>query len=143
MKKLLILLTIAILFLNFGAAQIFAQEKTQEFIIVKMIIRKEIFEHQFRIPIRKSFDDGELTGGGFATVDCANCLLTGRYEFYGFAESVNQNKSRVSFTAKFDNQKSCGFDAKIFIAYRNKITKLKLKCGIEIVAFFENKTTSD
>jgi hypothetical protein len=66
-----------------------------------------------------------------------------RSEQLGFAESVNQNKSRVSFTAKFDNQKSCGFDAKIFIAYRNKITKLKLKYGIEIVAFFENKTTSD
>jgi hypothetical protein len=50
--------------------QVLAQEKLQEFIVLKMIIKKEIFEHQLKVPVEKSLDDAKLTGGGFATDHC-------------------------------------------------------------------------
>ena len=70
------------------------------------------------------------------------CPLTRNYEFYGFTEKVNRNKTRLSVTTNFKDQKACGFYDKIFIVSRNKPTKLKLQCGIEIIARQENETTN-
>ena len=137
------LLTIFVLLSGVNAAPVFAQAKSSEFIVLKMIIKKEIFEQQTKIPIEKSFDDSKLTGGGFTTVDCVGCPLTSEYEIYGFAEKVNQSKTRVSLTAEFKNQKACDFKDKIFVVSRNKSTKLKLRCGVEIIAYRERETTNN
>lgn len=145
MKKLSILPIIFTLLLCFGVTQSSPQEKIQlrDFVIVKMIIKKETFEQQIRVPIEKSFDNSKLTGGSFATVDCIDYPLTANNEFYDFAEKINLNKARISVTTNFKNQKSCGYEDKIFIGSRNKTTKLRLRCGVEIIVFYENKTTSN
>ena len=129
--------------LCFGATQSLAQKKSQEFIVLKMVIKKEAFEQQLKIPVAKSFYESELTGGGFAINDCGDCLLTAEYEFYGFAEKFNRNKFRISVAAKFKNRKACDFEDKIFTVSRNRSAKLKLKCGIELIAYRESETTDE
>lgn len=143
MNKLSTLLTFLILFLNYGAMQVLAQEKFQEFVVLKMIIKKEVLEHQLKVPVEKSFDDAKLTGGDFVVDHCVKCPLTSYYGFFGFAEKVNQNETRLSITINFKNQKACGCNDKIFIVSRNKPIKLKLKCGIEIIAQYESETTNN
>jgi hypothetical protein len=59
-----------ILCLCFGTAQSLAQEKLQEFIVLKIIIKKEFSEQQLKIPVARSFYESVPTGSGFGVDDC-------------------------------------------------------------------------
>jgi hypothetical protein len=142
MKKFLISPIFLFLILCSGETGIFAQEiiPSKDFITVKMVIKNESFKQEWSVPIQESFQGSGLKGGGFATVDCIGCPLTSEYKFYAFAETVNQNQARVSITVEFVNRKDCNLSDKIFLISRRKQTKLKLKCGIEIIAYYKNKS---
>lgn len=123
MKRLSTLLAGLILALSFEATQTFAQqnEKSNEFIVIELKIKKEHFFQKFKIQIAdyKTPDDkyelhyknkiyyAEPTLLGMATVDCFNCQLTSEYDFFGIANFMSEDKTNVELSIDFKKKKKC------------------------------------
>jgi hypothetical protein len=86
----------------------------------------------FVVPEGYDFSE-DLVGGGFATVDCLRCPLTASYEFWLYeAEQLENNRTRLSFTAKFEKRPRCNSSKRTIISMF-KTTTVNLKCGVKVI----------
>jgi hypothetical protein len=166
MRKLSILF--AVLFLILSVAQIFAQKKPREVIVIEISVPN--FENTDKRQIlinRTTKTRYEKTGGrvksvgntvGYSCGDCSAELLAKLKEqvltenkemakinseisFYMFiarAFRMGKDKSNLSFI--ISDGKDCKL-RKILKVYRNRQNKMQLKCGASLVAYygFESK----
>ena len=142
-------IVILFLLLCFSTAQSLAQIEEKEFITIEVAIKKEQFLQTIKVPISKNpfskdgkfLIEGEFTAGGWATVGCTDCILTSEHEIVAVAISSGNDLSKITFSTNFRNKRKCNVD-KEFLVKRGENTKLNLKCGMKITAYYktENKT---
>ena len=130
----------AVLFLSSSAVHIFAQKKVEdrEVIVVEFLIPNRIHPGKTEIPIN---DDGE-----FGQVSISECGFPGKcpghvystYTLSAKASSKVESKTKVNF--KIEVTDGCKTQ-KAFTVYRMQQTKIQLKCGVSLVAYygFESK----
>ena len=144
MKPVLLLITFVLFACPcFAQTLIPAQPKEREFINVELVIRKEYFAHQANVPLSenlltedgKHLIKGEFLATGLATVDCIKCPLSSEFMLTTTAKSSTDKLSEVNVSIDFINKRKCDVD-KTFQVKRGKKSKINLKCGVAIIAYY-------
>lgn len=141
------MLTVLTLILCLGIERSFAQnvEKEREFVVLELIIKRELFSHKIKVPISetpfskdgKAFIDGEFTAGGWATTHCTNCPLTSEYEIFAYAIPTSSDSAKVSLWVSFVNKLGCNIKEKTFLIKKGTNVEVKSKCGVKIIAYYD------
>lgn len=139
MKKILSLLLIITFASHFGTNAVFAQKdrKSREVIVVEYLMAGDKSSEKLEIPVNGDNGVGSVS----------ECLdWTGRedectkayssFELSGKTLQISKNTARVNFKAEiFADSKECK-TRKIFTVYRNRQTRLQLKCGVSLIAYY-------
>jgi hypothetical protein len=131
---------------HFGTNEIFAQKKAKpkEVIIVKFSLPNWKSFKKGQFPINKTpqgnFDSGDISVSECMDPSNKECTYSS-YEFAGRAFAVNKNLAKINFKIEVDD--NCK-TRRIFTVYRNKETKIRLNCGVSLIAYygFESKETN-
>ncbi|MGI8556273.1 MAG: hypothetical protein ACR2LT_07965 [Pyrinomonadaceae bacterium] len=141
MKKFSSLLCILIIALYFGTTEVPAQKtiKAREIIIVEVSISGYETDRR-EVPInRTSHSKYEIGGGG----GCGECYAEqpDDYLYTARAFRMGKNKVNVGFQIAegMDSDDKCKTQ-KIFAVYRNQKTKVKLRCGVNLIAYYGFET---
>lgn len=142
MKKLPILL--AVLFLAFSATHIFAQKKAKpkEVINIEFLIPRRNYKNKIEIPVNiNSKEDSSV--GQTSIRECgvpAGCkdFIYSTYTLTAKAFKVTKTKISVIFNIEVND--GCKTQ-KTFMVYQKRQSKIQLKCGVSLVAYYgvENK----
>lgn len=138
MKKLSILF--AVLFLGFGTIHISAQKKIKlrEVIIIEFLAPKHTEVRRDEIFINKTPESKFESGGGSGS-GCGECTLEqinvqpSDYLYTARAFRMGKNKANIGFEIEVDGECKT---RKIFTVHRNQQTKIQLKCGVSLTAFY-------
>ena len=137
MKKLLTLIFVLIAVSHFGATQVFAQKKLKrkEVIIVKFLIPKQREFDNVKIPIEKNSKDAGISGG--AVNECLTNKGCDNSDYWTYTFSANAFRTRKAITKvnfEIEVTKGCKTQ-KTFTVYRKRRTKLRLDCGVSLIAY--------
>jgi hypothetical protein len=116
-----------------------AASNPRDFIVVELFFEETGDRpHQFKVPVGPNEKEAEPTGGGFTTVDDLSCKLTCDYELLATAFTTGQDMSRLSFKLSFNGKyHECGTEQIMTVA-RGRKSRRKLKCGVQVVAYYES-----
>ena len=143
-KKFKFIICLIFLFCN-STTTVFPQQEPRKFIVVELIIKKEYFNQTVKIPISENpfekngvyLKNGEFYAAGLITVHCDKCLLTREYDIFGLAISKNENSADITLNINFKNEPKCKIE-KEFLNKKKEKFKFKSKCGVQVVAYYEN-----
>src|SRR5687768_189186 len=138
MKQIFLLLFFVFVISGFENSFMLAQIERNEVLFVELLIpdrpngKVRQPPHKFEIPNDYDFEKS-IIGGGFATVDCINCVLVSKYDFIVYeAKKIKNVQTKIGFDLSFENKPSCNSKKEIKIN-RNKKETVKLKCGVKVV----------
>ena len=139
MKNLSIFLFVLFVILCFANTQSLAQNKakSKEVIIVEFLIPYRDDFAKSKITINKN-SKSKISDGGVSISECGfpeteecKTFISTNYEFLAKADELSKISTKVTFNIEVtDGCKT----KKIFTVYRNQKTKLKLKCGVTLIA---------
>lgn len=153
MKNLLVLLVGLLSISCFGSIQTHAQKKvkSKEVIIVEIITLGDNETDKHEIPINRTASESTWVGGGrgvscdyadpskVSPSDRYDCPVS--YEFEAAAWRAGKDKTEISFRAIADKEHDEECHArKVFMVYKGKQANFKLKCGINLIAYYKFKS---
>lgn len=134
----------------FGVSQIYAQNNTSqtEIIIIEIFAPNHTEPEKLQIPINRRKNENLDEGIGSVS-HCVHCNEEDRallpIDFTLRARAFRMGKNKVNIGVELSvNEDRCR-TTEIFGITRNKKTKVKLKCGVTLFAYydFESKEKSD
>ena len=148
MKRFFSLLLIITFASHFGTNAAFAQKRAspKEVIVVEFLFPNQV-SFKSKIPINKT-PKGSLKAWDGAVHECGipedpECAKTiyASYTFSAraFASGKSQTRINLQTKASYDHE-VCTMQKRTFIVYRNRQTKLRLKCGLTLIARYGLET---
>lgn len=133
-----LLLAFGLLFLSPGQQAATPKSESKDVVAVELFFKETGNRpHKFKVPVGPNAKDAELAGGGFATFDDYTCKLTCDYEFLATAFAAGESKSRLSLKLSVNGKYSACGDEREMTVTRGQKSRLKLKCGVKVLAYYE------